>query len=257
MAGTVKSFGGGSTPKQLVNASGEVLGAVEKAGSGKIRVTGGLGNTAADKVLEGTTFTSESGVKKPGTRPDITPEVLAQPTLVNNLIESLVGKVNGANATAETILKGFSAWVGQELVEGTYDPATADPDLIPENIREGIDIFGVLGTMVEGAQGFDCGTVIPSNGLTEITVEHGLGVVPKYVALVSKPSLVASKVHMIATSTNGVGYAFYVYTNATKYVANDLSVPGTFSPTATQIKFTVMPSGYSFVGKEYYWIART
>ena len=53
---------------------------------------------------------------------DVTEEVNIQTPLITEILESLVGKVTIANATPETILKGYSAYVGQQLVEGTLDP---------------------------------------------------------------------------------------------------------------------------------------
>ena len=52
----------------------------------------------------------------------VTPEVQIQTPLIEDIKESLVGKATGANATEDTILEGYSAYVGQELVEGKYKP---------------------------------------------------------------------------------------------------------------------------------------
>lgn len=83
-------------------------------------------------------------------------EVKAQPDLVQAIIESLVGKVNGANATAEDIRLGKSAWVGQNLVEGTLEPIT----------------------------GIDFGEVTLASSQSQLTVEHKLGVKPKLAIVV-------------------------------------------------------------------------
>ena len=53
---------------------------------------------------------------------NVKPEVDIQTPLIEDIKESLVGKATGANATADTILEGYSAYVGQELVVGTYNP---------------------------------------------------------------------------------------------------------------------------------------
>ena len=49
---------------------------------------------------------------------DVTPEVTTQTPIIQNITEALVGKAQGATATADKILEGFSAYVGQELVNG-------------------------------------------------------------------------------------------------------------------------------------------
>lgn len=55
---------------------------------------------------------------------DVTPEVTAQTPVITQILEGLVGKAHGANATADKILEGYSAYVGQELLEGNYVPMT-------------------------------------------------------------------------------------------------------------------------------------
>lgn len=60
--------------------------------------------------------------QKISTLEDVTAEVTTQTPLIEDIKESLVGKATGANATEDTILEGYSAYVGQELVEGKYKP---------------------------------------------------------------------------------------------------------------------------------------
>lgn len=50
---------------------------------------------------------------------DVTPEVTAQTGLIESIKTQIVGKATGANATADKILEGFSAWVNGQLVQGT------------------------------------------------------------------------------------------------------------------------------------------
>lgn len=130
-----------------------------------------------------------SVIVKGGGGENVTPEVTAQTPVITQILEGLVGKAQGANATADKILEGYSAYVGGQLVNGEYDPATADPDLIPENIREGIDIFGVLGTMVEGVPGIDFGEItLTADYASTLTIEHNLKVTPKYFAIIHTSS---------------------------------------------------------------------
>lgn len=111
---------------------------------------------------------------------DMVGPVNAQTLTIEQIQESLVGKAQGANATADKILQGYSAYVGQELINGTFTPSE-DSDLVPENIREGIDIWGVVGTLVEGAT-VKKGTVTFSNTVNNpvltTNIAHGLGVKP-------------------------------------------------------------------------------
>lgn len=54
----------------------------------------------------------------------------------------------------------------------------AVPNAKPENIREGIRICDVLGTLKEGKAGVDFGSFVLDGDKTEITIEHSLGVIP-------------------------------------------------------------------------------
>lgn len=62
------------------------------------------------------------GIKTGGSAENLKEELSTQDALIANLAELIVGKSNGATATEETILEGFSAYVGQKLVTGTYLP---------------------------------------------------------------------------------------------------------------------------------------
>lgn len=111
--------GGAGSAKELVNATGTKLADLEKAGSGKVKVVGGLGNTPPEKVLQGSIYSDESGVRRTGTMEDITPDLNTQSDLIKEIRAMLVGRVTEANATPEDILKGKKAYVGEKLVEGT------------------------------------------------------------------------------------------------------------------------------------------
>ena len=51
-------------------------------------------------------------------------QLTAQETLIQTITESLVGKATLANATADKIIEGFCAYVGQQLIQGTAkDPS--------------------------------------------------------------------------------------------------------------------------------------
>lgn len=71
-----------------------------------------------------------------------------------------------------------------ELISEPVDLAK-ELDLIPENIRQGIDIFGVIGAMSEGVSGIDYGTVTTATYSTNpITISHGLDVTPTKAVLI-------------------------------------------------------------------------
>lgn len=95
---------------------------------------------------------------KSGGGENVTPEVTAQTPLVTEILESLVGKVTLANATPETILEGYSAYVGQQLIKGRL-----------ENLSRKIDF----------------GEVTLTAASSRLSISHNLGVVPSYVFVVS------------------------------------------------------------------------
>lgn len=131
---------------------------------------------------------------------DVSEEVAVQTPLIQQIREMVVGKATDANATEDTIVKGYSAYVGQKLVNGGY---IADGTYIWREFTEkdGIFIKNVSSDdelaypdrgeqdgfwyekVVEGVAGIDTGTITLSSSKTSITVEHGLGVVPKCVIL--------------------------------------------------------------------------
>lgn len=86
-------------------------------------------------------------------------EVEYQTPVITQILEGLVGKAQGATATADKILEGYSAYVGQELVEGT---------------------------LVKGVTGIDFGEVTLASTVASVTVSHNLGVIPSFVALIPK-----------------------------------------------------------------------
>lgn len=57
-------------------------------------------------------------------------------------------------------------------------------NLIPDNIKEGINIFNVVGTLKEGSADFICGTINTSS-TSSLTINHNLGSIPSKVGIVS------------------------------------------------------------------------
>lgn len=60
-----------------------------------------------------------------------------------------------------------------------------DADLVANNIRSGVDIFGVIGTMVQGKTGVDYGTVTFTDYENDVTVSHNLGVTPSHIFMLN------------------------------------------------------------------------
>lgn len=141
--------GGAGSAKELLNASGSKIADLESRGSGKVSVVGGLGNTPPEKVLQGSIYSDESGVRRTGTMEDITPDLNTQSDLIKEIRAMLVGRVTEANAKPEDILKGKKAYVGEKLVIGVLEKGAAK------------------------------GTLKLSANQNSVTIDHGLGVTPK------------------------------------------------------------------------------
>lgn len=125
---------------------------------------------------------------------DVSKEVAIQTPLIQQIREMIVGKATDANATEDTIVKGYSAYVGQKLVNGGYIANGAhiwreftekDGILIRNVSSDDESAYPVDGEkdgkyykkVFEGAAGIDFGQVTVSNKDT-VTIEHNLGVIP-------------------------------------------------------------------------------
>lgn len=98
---------------------------------------------------------------------NVTPEVNEQGPLIQELRESLMGKIGDANATPEDMFENKSAYVGQKLVQGN----------VPETLRQAVDFL---------AMGFSKVAVdkitYPSDvslSASYVSVGHSLGVIPQ------------------------------------------------------------------------------
>ena len=89
-------------------------------------------------------------------------------------------------------------------------PAT----LIPENIAEGVDIAGIVGTLAAGGNVvFASGSVSGfSSSDREITVQHNLGVVPDIVIFLTKSKITAT--NLCLQQCVGFSKAFYEKTGS-------------------------------------------
>ena len=70
----------------------------------------------------------------------------------------------------QTVVNKGRYTTGDIIVKG-------DEDLIPTNIKKGVEIFDVIGTAEEGKP-FETGSFMPTEDSVEITIQHNLGVEP-------------------------------------------------------------------------------
>lgn len=117
--------------------------------------------------------------------------------------------------------------------------------LIPGNIREGIDIWGVVGTLVEGVTGIDFGEATLASASETVTVNHALGVAPSFVALIPKILESASSATLINVNGGTIRKS-----SSSWYVT---AVTNTL--TDTSIVFGTYSSSFKYPAKDYYWIA--
>lgn len=162
-----------------------------------------LGDANDDDVTAGKTYTSENGLKRTGTKQDPVPVTQATPTITvddNGLITAKstqgAGLVSAGTKqatkqlttkAAATITPGTSAL---KIMAGRYltgdQTIKGDANLIAENIKNGISIFGVTGTFAggglpDGVGSIASGTVTPAEDNTSgVVVTHNLGVVPNF-----------------------------------------------------------------------------
>lgn len=74
----------------------------------------------------------------PGGGEDVTAEVEVQTPLVDQIMTALIGKVgDDANATAETILEGYKAWVQGQKITGTMTQRNSESGYftVAESVR--------------------------------------------------------------------------------------------------------------------------
>ena len=147
--------------------------------------------------------------------------------------------------------------------------------LTPENIAEGVDIAGIIGTLVAGGGGGDgaqvaTGIVTPTSQI--VTITHGLGVVPSYIVFLTTFSnnsisgfgnsdILAS----IATNNNVVAESSRLNLYCTKGSSNttsnefDFTGEGTLTKCIHSVNAQTFTAGNETVScilnRKYYWIA--
>ena len=161
------------------------------------------------------------------------------------------------NIDALTITPGK---VNRVIPEGTYLRGAltvlGDSDLTANNIREGVNIFGVTGTMEEGFTDIAFGTVTPSQDTDQITVYFNLSNIPTFasVACLTKPSqdylrrIYYDKYNGAKGFYSSLGTTETASAKATvETTSTSMKVSGTINIASTQAKFQA--------GVTYAWVA--
>ena len=123
---------------------------------------------------------------------------------------------------------------------------SGDSDLVAENIREGIDIWGVVGTLVEGVAGIDFGEITLASKATFVTVSHNLGVVPSWVALIPKS---------LATTSSSSLFNINGKTAYSALSSNPLIQVESAANTLSAEEITFATHSNPFAATGYYWFA--
>ena len=165
------------------------------------------------------------------------------------------GKVTGSiqSQTAQTITPGTA---DKTITSGKYLSGTqtikGDPNLLSENIKDGVEIFGVTGKCKSG--GAAQGTVTP-NGTENVVIDTGLNKVSTLM------------VHIVGaySSLTGVHTMYYdgekfqtLGVNASQYLANPSTAHGELTVNGGTITYSGKSgAAATFLanGKQYHWIA--
>lgn len=201
---------------------------------------------------------------------DVSEEVAVQTPLIQQIREMIVGKATDANATEDTIVKGYSAYVGQKLVNGGYIANGAhiwreftekDGILIRNVSSDDESAYPVDGEkdgkyykkVFEGAAGIDFGTVKMASTKSSVTVEHNLGVVPRYAVIVLVTSWYLRYEDIIVLAGSSGFLADHGTASPTVYGSSDKK---TYSANENTITFNDASVNSNYINsREYLWFA--
>lgn len=176
------------------------------------------------------------------------------------------------NDSVQFKIQSASISLPQETIDRIVQ---ADNDLVPENIKAGIDIFGVVGTLVEGGglpagiSKITTGSYTPtSDESSDRTIAHGLGVVPDIVVFMAEGTVdisnfvgyVTGTVYIMQpfTQSNTTNQGFYYRRYCPSYESSFTGVYGTATSTncnASSFQVTATSSYKLKSGVKYKWVA--
>lgn len=185
---------------------------------------------------------------------------------------------SGTKKTKQLTTQAAKTWTpgtsDQTISSGRYltgkQTIKGDADLIAENIRKGIDIFGVLGTMAEGIAfedisrftkvAVDTFTFASDQNLgSNITLTHSLGVKPEVVLLFSKtkPDIRNCIVEMLQSAVGTYAYeelnrvTTHVSTGAFMLETTQVAASTSWIPTSNLVKLPNTSGYFLGAGIEY------
>lgn len=245
-----------------------------------------FGDATAEDVAEGKTFTSTSGIKVTGTKAAPVEVEQAEPTIEFNTtyarftakVTQAAGLVKGGTKTAS---KNLTALGAQTITPGQTDQMIklgqyltgnqiikGDSNLKAANIKSGVSIFGVVGTLVggglpDGVTALASGTVTVAQTSTYETITHNLGVAPNFIAWMLEDAATVSGL----TSAAVCGVSFDTGANASniRYMVDGFNSSGSNGGTAaratnstymttTTARMYAHNSYKLIAGKTYRWI---
>lgn len=205
-------------------------------------------------------------------------EVEVQTPLVDQIMTALIGKVgDDANATAETILEGYKAWVQGEKVVGTYKPhglyvwkkyeyesstvgdfvdyvvSDTETEYPDGDVKDGyyyekmdFSIEQIIGITKAAKDTF---TFASDTYLNDATLTHSLGAIPKLVIVKDEKSQVVASGTYIAEIFGYANNALYKNGGGT-YETQSFS--NYYDATASNIRFNIATSTSRYcAGVEY------